>query len=34
MNAAVAAARDAGASALRADYLPTPKNSVVADLYP
>jgi FkbH-like protein len=33
MNAVVRAARSAGASALRADFLPTAKNGVVADLY-
>jgi len=34
MNQAVLAAGRLGAKALRADYLPTPKNDVVRDLYP
>lgn len=34
MNIAVEAARAKGARALLAEYLPTPKNAVVADLYP
>ncbi len=34
MNAAVHAARALGAQWLRADYFPTSKNGVVADLYP
>jgi FkbH-like protein len=34
MNLAVEAARSRGVTALRAEYMPTPKNGVVRDLYP
>jgi FkbH-like protein len=34
MNIAVEAASRRGARALRADYIPTPKNGVVSDVYP
>ena len=34
MNIAVEAARARGISAIRARYVPTPKNAVVRDLYP
>jgi FkbH-like protein len=34
MNIAVEAARQRGARALRADFLPTPKNGVISELYP
>jgi FkbH-like protein len=34
MNIAVEAARNRGARALRADYIPTKKNGVVSELYP
>jgi FkbH-like protein len=34
MNIAVEAARRGGARRLRADFLPTPKNGVVSELYP
>ena len=34
MNIAVETARQAGVRAFRADYIPTPKNGVVRDLYP
>jgi FkbH-like protein len=34
MNIAVEVARQRGARTLRADYIPTPKNNVVSQLYP
>ena len=34
MNIAVEAARERGARALVADYIPTPKNDVISKLYP
>jgi FkbH-like protein len=34
MNVAVAAAKERGARALVADYIPTPKNDVISKLYP
>ncbi len=34
MNIAVEAARDRGARALRADYIPTKKNGVISELFP